>query len=47
VVRWPYQHQILAIEVKNSVKVKLLSFNRTDDFLFDVMIQKKFALEAK
>jgi len=32
VIRWAYQHPLLAGEVKNSAKVKLLSFNRIDVF---------------
>jgi len=33
-------------EAKNSAKVKLLSFNRTDVFLYDVMVSENDVLEA-
>jgi len=33
-------------EVKNSAKVKLLSFNRTYIFLYDVMVLENDVLEA-
>jgi len=37
----------LAIEVKNSTNVTLLSFNRTAVFLCDVMVLENAILEAK
>jgi len=36
-----YQHQNLAVEVTNSAKAKLLSFNGTDIFLCDVVLYQK------
>ena len=47
VIRWAYQHQILADEVKNSAKAKLLSFNRTDVFLYEVSTPECDILEAR
>jgi len=46
-IRWSYRHQILAIEVKNSAKVTLLSFNRTAVFLGDVMVLENVVVEAR
>jgi len=46
VIRWGYQHEILADEVKNSAKVTLLSFNATAVFLHDVMVPENDVLEA-
>jgi len=46
VIRWAYQHYILAVEVKNSAKVTLLSFNITAVFLHDVMVSENDVLEA-
>jgi len=37
----------LANEVKNSVKVKLPRFSRTDVFLYDVMASEDDVLEAR
>jgi len=37
----------LAIEVKNSAKVTLLSFIRTAVFLYDVMVSENAVLEAR
>jgi len=37
----------LAIEVKNSTKVTLLSFSRTGVFLCDLMVLENGILEAK
>ena len=37
----------LADEVKNSAKVKLLSFNRADVFLYDVIVSENDVLEAR
>jgi len=37
IFRWAYQHQILAIEVKNFAKVMLISFNTTAVFLHDAI----------
>jgi len=39
------RYQILVGEVKNAAKVTLLSFNRTDDFLCDVMVWKMACLK--
>ena len=49
VIQWAYQHYILVVKVKNSTsaKVTLLSFNRTDVFLYDVMVSEDHVLEAK
>jgi len=47
VIRWTYQHYILAIKVKNSAKVKLLSFNRTAVFLSDTMVSENDVLEVR
>jgi len=41
------QHLILAIEVKNSAKVTLLSFNRIAVFVYDVMVVENIVLEAR
>jgi len=38
VIRWAYQHLILAVELKNSAKITLLSFNTTVVFLHNVML---------
>jgi len=38
---------ILAGEVNNSAKVKLLGFNRTDVLLYDVMLSENEVLEAR
>jgi len=46
VIRWAYQHQILAVEVKNSAKGMLLSFSTTVVFLHDVMVSENDVLEA-
>jgi len=46
VIRWAYQHQILAVEVKNSAKGMLLSFTTTAVFLHDVMVSENDVLEA-
>jgi len=35
----------LAVEVKNSAKVTLLSFNRTDVFLYDVTVWENDVLK--
>jgi len=45
VTSWVYQ--ILAGEVKNSEKVMLLSFNRTDVFLYDVMVSENDVLDTR
>jgi len=37
----------LAGEVKDSAKVTLLSFNRTDVFLYDVMVSENDVLGAR
>jgi len=37
VIRWAYQHYILAAEVKNSAKGTLFSFSTIAVFLHDVM----------
>jgi len=37
----------LAVEVKNSAKVKLLGFNRTGVLLYDVMLSENKVLEAR
>jgi len=42
-----YRQQILVGEVKNSAKVKLLSFTSTDGFLYDVTVSKNYILEAR
>jgi len=46
VIRWAYQHQILAVEVKNSAKITMLSFNTTAVFLHDIMVSENDVLEA-
>ena len=46
VIRWTYQLYILAVEVKNSAKATLLSFNATAVFLHDVMVSENDVLEA-
>ena len=45
-IRWAYQHKILAVEVKNSAKITLLSFNTTAIFLHDVIVSENDVLEA-
>ena len=35
VIKWPNQHQIVASEMKNSARVKLISFMRIDVFLHE------------
>ena len=45
-IRWGYQHYILAVEVKNSAKVTLLSFNATAVFAHGVMVSENDVLEA-
>jgi len=37
----------VAGEVKNSAEVKLLSFYRTDIFLYDVMVSENQVLETR
>jgi len=44
VIRWVYQHYVLAVEVKNFAKRALLSFNTTAVFLHDVMVPENFRL---
>jgi len=38
VSKWAYQHSILAVELKNSAKITLHSFNNTAVFLHNVMV---------
>ena len=38
VIRWAYQHSILAVELKTSAKITLLNFNKTAVFLHNVMV---------
>jgi len=45
-IKWPYQQSILAVEVKNSAKVTLLSFSTKAVFLHDVMMTENDILEA-
>jgi len=40
-------HYILVGEVKNSTNAKLLSFNTTNVFLYDVMVSENDVLEAR
>jgi len=40
IFRWGYQHYILTGEVKDSANVTLLSFSRTDSFLYDIMVSE-------
>ena len=40
VIRWGLQHKILAVEVKNSAKVVLVSFNAAAVFPYDVMVSE-------
>jgi len=47
VVRWACKHQILAYEVKDFAKVKLLNVNRTDVYLYDVKVSEDDVLEAR
>jgi len=47
VIRWAYQHYILALEMKNSAKITLLSFSKMAVFLHDVMVSENDVLEAK
>jgi len=46
VFRRIYQHLILAIEMKNFVKVTLPSFNVTAVFLHDVMVSENDVTEV-
>jgi len=46
-MRCAYQQQILAVEVNNSAKVKLLSFNKIDVFLYDVTVSDNDVLEVR
>jgi len=46
VIRWVYQHLILAVEVKTSTKVTLLSFNTTAVFLYKVMVSENDVFKA-
>jgi len=46
VVRWGYQHSILAVEAKNSAKVTLLNFNAPAVFPRHVMASENDVLEA-
>jgi len=38
---------VLAVQVKNSAKITLLSFNKTDVFLYDVIVSKNDDLEVR
>jgi len=46
VFNWAYQHLILAVEVRNSAKAMLLSFNTVTVFLHDVMATENDVVEA-
>jgi len=46
VIGYAYEHQILAIEMKNSAKRTLLCFNTTAIFLHDVVVSENDVLEA-
>jgi len=46
VIRWAYQHYVLAVEVKNFVKITFLSFNITAVSPHDVMVSENDVLEA-
>jgi len=46
VIRWAYQHYVLAVEVKNFAKKTFLSFNTTAVFLHDVMVPENDVLET-
>jgi len=46
VIRWDNEHLILAVEVKNSAKVTLLSFNTMAVFLYDEIVSENDVLEA-
>ena len=46
VFRQAYQHHILAVKVKNSAKITLLSFNTTAVFLHEVMESENDVREA-
>ena len=46
VIRWVYQHWILAVEVKNSAKITLFSLNTTAVFRHDVMVSANDVLEV-
>ena len=46
VITWGYKHEILVVEVKNSAKVTLLSFNVTAVFSYDAMVSENDVLEA-
>jgi len=47
VIRWAYQYEILAVEVKNPEKLALRSFNRTVVFLYNAMVSENDVLEAR
>jgi len=40
VISWGHQHYILTVEVLNSANETLLSFSRTEFFLYDVMVSE-------
>jgi len=46
VMKWAYNHYILAIKVKNYAKVTLLSFNTKAVFMHDEMVLENDVLEA-
>jgi len=45
VVKWAYQHQSLAVEVKNFAKGTLLSFSTNAVFLHDEMLPENDVFE--